>query len=465
MRPATILRQRLAITSLATYAILLVAAGFTQLVDPFIHYDDYPALVLDPEGYYSKTLNEGRWFNYWWHLRGFMTPAWLNFQFYLVGWSIFVAAAALNVFRSSDLRFPLLLAALIVLSPQTTLISGWFNTLIPGIWLLAAYSVTALFVTPAVGQRLLFLVIPISIQAYTTYPFLLLAICLMREDQNRSLRQLLGLLSIFGVAFALGILIMYSMNYFVHDVFGLALAEWREPRPAAGLADLFGNFGKVTASLEWIYTMTGFGRPALSLIICAAFAGSLLIVWRKSPVEVLYIIVGMLSGLSLLVLHALQEGIIFPFRSTYFLWFLLSIALMRAVFLVEAQTGRKSSAPIALAMVFALTVGSLVRVHNQSLSAWQNDTRILASHIYDASSPVYVYGSYLMVNGYGESRAQMPRDLQYRLSFLTGAWVEMCSETPESCSRVTPPFEVIQSDGPPMVKRSGAQTFIRLPFL
>ncbi|NNL72170.1 MAG: hypothetical protein HKP29_02285, partial [Silicimonas sp.] len=140
------LSQRLALTFLATYAALLLVVGAGQITDPFIHYDDYPALVLFAEAYYEKTLAEGRWFNYLWHLRGIETPAWVNFQLYLVGWSLFVAAAALNVFRTTGLRYPLLLSVLVVLSPQTTLISGWFNSLIPGIWLMAAYTVTALFV-------------------------------------------------------------------------------------------------------------------------------------------------------------------------------------------------------------------------------------------------------------------------------------------------------------------------------
>ncbi|RZW02273.1 MAG: hypothetical protein EX266_12375 [Rhodobacteraceae bacterium] len=455
--------KRLVLTFLGTYAALLLVAGLGQITDPFIHYDDYPALVLDAEAYYEKTLAEGRWFSYLWHLRGIETPAWVNFQLYLVGWSLFVAAAALNVFRTTALRYPLLLSVLVVLSPQTTLISGWFNSLIPGIWLMAAYTVTALFVSPRVGRWLLVPFVPVAIQAYTPYPFLMLAVCLMREDRDRSFAELVRLVLTFIAAFALGLLVIFTINYMVHGVFGVALAEWRDPNPASDLGGYIRNLPKLAESLHWTYLMTGFGQPALALFIAAAFVASLAIIWRADRLEVLSILLGIASGLSLLSLHAVQEGILFPFRSTYFLWFLICIALFRAAWLLRTSTRQRSSAAFAGLVILALLIGSMVRIHHQTLSAWQVETRRIAAQIPQTTGIVYIYGSYLALNGTGQSRAQMPRDFSFRLEHLRGFRTRMCSQAPEDCADITPPFDVAASTATRRIETVGDTTFILLP--
>ena len=76
---------------------------------------------------------------------------------------------------------------------------------------------------------------------------------------------------------------------------------------------------------------------------------------------------------------------------------------------------------------------------------------------------IYIYGSYLELDRYGEARAQMPRDLQYRLSYLTGVWAEMCTEAPEDCAGVTPPFDAPRTSDPLLVVDRPEGTFIRLP--
>ena len=152
---------RLGLTFLVTYAILLLVAGHEQIRNPFFHFDDVPALFLLPDEYFSKAVSEGRWFNYLWHLREIYTPPWYNFQLYLVGWAFFLASAAANIFRTGPLYYPVLMALLVALGPQTTLIAGWYNTLIPGIWLLAAFSVAALFTRERTGRWLMALLVPI----------------------------------------------------------------------------------------------------------------------------------------------------------------------------------------------------------------------------------------------------------------------------------------------------------------
>ena len=456
------LHQRLAIVFVSAYAVLLLAAGVGQITDPFVHYDDYPALVLDPDGYYLKTLAEGRWFNYWWHLRGIATPAWLNFQLYLAGWALFVSAAALNIFRTTEIRYPALLAALAVVAPQTTLISGWFNTLVPGVWLMAAYAVMALVATPRVCRWLLFLFVPLAIQAYTPYPFLLLAICLLREDRPRTIRDDLATLAAFVTAFALGILFIYTLNHMAHGIFGLALAEWRDPSPVTDFDSLVANLSKVSESLHWTYVMTGFGKPGFSLVLSLAFVASLVVIARTGTLELLRVIAPAAAGLSLLCLHAWMEGILFPFRSTYILWFTMAIALVKAAHIVELDGKRRTSAPLALVLMLALVAGVFARTHSQSLSVWQRESRALALQI-TATDTIYVYGTHLAAHGYDGSYAQMPRDLQYRLTHLTGVWAYMCTLDPNLCARAAPPFDPAEKVQEPRINNVGAVTYLRTP--
>ena len=71
------------------FLITLVAAFLLtgqNLLDPMIRHDDYPAFFADAPAFWNKTLHEGRWLNYIWHLREVVTPAWLNFALYQRRW-------------------------------------------------------------------------------------------------------------------------------------------------------------------------------------------------------------------------------------------------------------------------------------------------------------------------------------------------------------------------------------------
>jgi hypothetical protein len=211
--------------------------------------------------------------------------------------------------------------------------------------------------------------------------------------------------------------------------------------------------------------MTGFGNPILSALLFAGLAGSLAVIWRHDRLEVLAVLVGMGSGLSLLALHSVQQGIMFPFRSTYFVWFLMIVALLRAAWLLEGSLPRRKSAPFALALVLALTIGASARVHHQGLSAWQAETRRIAALVPPTTRMIYTYGTHLPLNGTGTARAEMPRDFSWRLMYLHPAETRMCSIAPEVCEEVTPPFDPSATDGRFVLEARGTDTFIRLPLL
>jgi hypothetical protein len=453
----------LAIVFLTTWALLVVVAGPDQVIDPFLRHDDFPALLLQPQGYYEKTLSEGRWFNYLWHLRPVQTPAWLNFQLCLAGWAGFSAALSLHTLGGSTLRYPILAAALVALSPQAALISLWFNTLVPGVWVIASYALLTLWLTERTSRHLLLIFVPLALQIYTTYPFLILAVCLLRRDQARSPGHLVRLILVFALAFALGLLIIYSANYVAHGVFGVSLADWRAPNPLRTTADLAANVNTIARFGILVFQATGFGDLRLAGLISGLFAAALAVVARKEPLFAIYVLAGLTVGLGLLCLHMLLEGVLVPFRSTIFVWTFLAVTLARAAYLSRDEAPWQGSlgriALLSLTGIAALQV----QMHYSALGTWQASTRQLAGVIPKGTETVYVYGNYQSQPGAAEARVQHPRGLRLRLSTLTGAHTILCDETPEACTTVTSPFDLSTPVEEASIEAQGSITYIRLP--
>lgn len=195
---------------------LCVAAVFAislpNLSDPMIRYDDYPALFADGDLFWEKTLNEGRWVNYIWHLRKVVTPAWLNFAIYQALWALFAATLATVIVRQKGLTFfKGTLALLILVSPSALLISLWFNTLLPGLGLVAIFGLLACRVSNRTLNLLLPIFVVATFMAYTTFSLLLLAVSLFRQDE-RSIPKLIGLGALFTISFVAAILLTYTIN-------------------------------------------------------------------------------------------------------------------------------------------------------------------------------------------------------------------------------------------------------------
>ncbi|MGI9394201.1 MAG: hypothetical protein ACR2OY_06105, partial [Boseongicola sp.] len=170
----------------ATFAAMLLTEGM-NLVDPFVRQDDFPALLGNQDQYFSKTLSEGRWLNYWWHARPFLWPAPVNNIVFLVGWSLYASAtAAMSLGTHSHPWYIIALSLMIVIGPQATSIALWFNTLIPGVWILAIFAVANLRFGLNFVRWSLLIFVPLTLLAYSTYPFLILATFLARHDQKRT---------------------------------------------------------------------------------------------------------------------------------------------------------------------------------------------------------------------------------------------------------------------------------------
>ncbi len=407
----------------AMIGAFLVAAP--NLLDPMIRYDDYPALFAEPEGFWAKTLHEGRWLNYVWHLRGFETPAWLNFALYQTLWASFAAGLATVAIRPRDTAWPAaILALLIVIAPSATLISLWFNTLIPGLAVVALFALLACRISHA---NLLWLLPPfvlLSFWAYTTYPLLLLAVCLAHAPQ-RSWRHLISLLALFTTSFALAILATYALNWQVHGIFGVPLASWRAAVPAVDLAGLIANLPLLAETLTDLGARLSFEfRPALYFHGLLAFGAAAFLV-RRAPMHALYLAAGFVTGMALIVLQVLKLGVVIPPRTFAFAWIFYALLLIAALRYVPLGLSTRMATNAALLIVGSYGLQTFLQY--TTYRAWQAETHAIAAAVPAQSEALQAVDPTKLASAKA-AFIQNDQALQFRLQQLTGTRGIVCTE-------------------------------------
>lgn len=415
---------------------LLVAAAF-QLPDPMIRHDDYPALLADPTLYYMKTLTEGRWLNHLWHLRGWATPAWVNYLAYQACWAIYLGCLVHNAFgREAEVWQRLMVGLIAGLSLPWVLISLWFNTLLPGMAVLALYAVLATRLSERSCRWLMVLFVPVTLMAYTTYPFLILALSLTRAGVARSARDLAALVGVFIGSFALGMLAIYTLNYGVHGVFGVPMAEWRNPSPVRDLPSALANAQIAGQYLVNLAYKGSFANVMLMFAQGAVLGAAIWMVGRQDKWRVLYLLTGMALGLGLILLQVFKTGIDMPLRSGGFVWAYLAVLFGLFVITLrdrgQARLGRNLLFTItACYMVFA----GLTHYFN---AAWPRLSQTIAAELKTAQGPVYVTGTYLSLDAAVKSDLQKTHSVAFRLNLLTGREIVMCESAPQDCAALPP---------------------------
>ena len=450
-------RAPVATTIALTYMGLLLVAS-VNVFDPLVRHDDFPALLADPTGFYVKTLHEGRWLNYWWHLRGFVTPSWLNFLVYQGLWATVAGASAAAIMRDTGPVRALTLALITALAAPALELSFWFNTLIPG---MAVLAISALLVTRLTvpQMRIMMLVaVPVLLMAYTTYPVFLL-ILILAVPQERSLTGLVATLAFFTASFALGVLLIYTLNYTVHGVFGVPMAEWRNPNPASDVQSALSNLrlvGVLMGEYDWLSSYkNAFVLPVFAIIFAAAFVISL----RFATMETLYVVAGAATGIALVSLQIMLSGVEVGARALLFLWFATSIVIVRAATLA----GDARWVPPRLAsnaVFFFIATGAVFTAKAyHTASVWQADTRALAALV-EEDGTLVVSGNYMDMPSATLAGIQHSRGLRLRLAYLTRNPVILCEEVPDYCARmdIAPPDRRQAS-----VRRDGATTVLHLP--
>ena len=421
-----------------TFLVILLSVMMMSglnVADPMIRHDDYPALFADAPAFWNKTLHEGRWLNYIWHLRDAVTPAWLNFAVYQTSWALFVAALAVVFTGPKGANwFTVVLALLMMVSPSAMLISMWFNTLIPGLAIVALFAALACRVSSRTLRLLLPGFVIVSFMAYTTYPLLLFAVCIAKTE-NRSLQDLVGLILLFCASFALAVLTVYAINWQVHGVFGVPVANWREPTAANGLGGIVANLPKLLETFQIVFHRNGFGFAPLIGFIPVMLAAAFVVFYKYARLEGLYLIAGLSVGIALVVVQVLKLGVIVPPRAFIFAWVFAAMAMVRAVELLsqtESWAGRMGRNAILLIVgVYFIEIFMFYGQHN----AWRADTKQLAQEISDTDGSVFIYGDSSQIASAKKSGIQSSKALPFRLQQLTGRRAVNCIETPDQCPK------------------------------
>lgn len=415
-------------TGFAVVLVIAVMAAFAMalpnLADPMIRYDDYPALLAQPEGFWAKTLHEGRWINYIWHLRGVVTPAWLNFLVYQALWAIIAASLAWSLCRGGrHARFFAPVAALMVLvAPPATLISLWFNTLIPGLALVASYALVACL-WPSRARLWMPVFVVLSFMAYTTYPLLVFAACLL-ATRAHSWRDLFGQCAVFTLSFATAVLLVYALNWQVHGVFGVPLADWRDAHPASDFAGLMRNLLLLAASAAEFAQKTSFGfAPAAWFHLCLLILASIVLAKQK-PWDALYLWAGMIVGLGLVTVQILKMGSELPPRGLIFVWVFYALIAVRAA---QVLTWSGMSARMMRNAVLLVVGSYLLQTFQQYMTYrdWQTETSALAASL--TAGSVQVSGNVLDAQSAQQAFVQNAMALNYRFQQLNGPKVVFCA--------------------------------------
>lgn len=218
------------VLAVIVFAFLYATA---QLASPFIHHDDLNLLVPQnwPYGYatpWYNTLAEGRWINYlWYHVSVSFTPRSAYFLFLLL---YFIETCLLAEAARPNARSVILLGVALFFSPMSGELSLWPNGMTSVTILGVLATGFLLWSRPRFVPAILFLATTIIVVTYTPIAAMVLLVAAVKSAEW-PLRQKIWLGVTYVCAFALGIAIIYALNYFIHGYFGVKIAAWRHPDP------------------------------------------------------------------------------------------------------------------------------------------------------------------------------------------------------------------------------------------
>lgn len=420
--------------------LAICVISLPNLIDPFLRHDDYPALFAEAQWFWNKTLHEGRWLNYVWHLRGVVTPSWLNFAIYQALWAVLSACLAVGAMgHQGQSWFTIVLALFIVVSPSATFISLWFNTLIPGLAIVTVYALLGCWASQRTLRVLLPVFVIVSFWAYTTYSLLLLAVCLM-HTRYRSLRDLFGLMTLFVLSLTAAVLLTYTLNWQVHGVFGIPLDSWRNATPASDIAGMVANLSVLGDTFKTLMVMGSYNFiPAAYFHIGLLLTSSLVMIYY-SPREALYLQAGLWAGLALIVLQVLKLGVGVPPRAFIFAWVFYAVIVVRAAALLSLAPGLAGRLMRNSTMLVVLSYLALTFNQFTIYRAWQAETRALGTALNKVdpaiTGPVLVYGNVMTLDSAKAAFIQKDLALTFRIQQLTGHRVVLCHSAPETCTEI-----------------------------
>ncbi len=444
-RSVTDVTHGMGATVLLIFAVLVVSTVF-QVLDPLIRHDDYPVFFEDVQGYYGKTLTEGRWVNYLWHMRGYTPPASVLFLIYLACWAIYLGSLVHLAFQAgTDMWRRVAVAVIAALCAPSVLISFWYVTLIPGMALLAAYGLVTVFLPERTSRWLLLVFVPVGLMAYTTYPLYMLALVLLRADRERSLRDLASVVGLFMASFVVGMLTIFTLNWIYHGVFGVPMADWRNPNPATDLASLIANLDQVGAFLKLVLDRASFGMPPVAYVQLALLFFAAWKLWPSQRGFVVYAYVGIGLGLGLILVQTLKSGIFLPPRAAGYAWVYFAVLLGQMSLAMHAhcrKSGRMGDNLVRFVMLSLMIFSGLLYFDK---TQWSRLSRSMAVELSQgveggapSTGPVYITGTYLSQQPAMKAGVQHALGISYRFRQLTERQIIHCEVTPDLCADLEP---------------------------
>lgn len=335
-----------AVSMTAVVLVILVLTGLVvQVAHPFIRHDDWGfAVSADEPGatnVWARNLYEGRWLTWlWWRVLGQHLTVVMASAIFVLAYSAWVVGMVRLI------RLPIwwhqMLATMALLTSVVWIrLVYWPSTLSPSMVVAAA----AVWTLPWARRRTstwwlwLFLSVGLAVLSYQPVALLLLfAIAVTERDAD--LRRLVRAVIGFGLAYVLGVLAVWSLNWLAFGSFGVTLSEWRHPNPLHSFGDLVSNLGRYQTQV-WSLA-SGLGVAVVLGAVAAALG-----LWdrrtRRATGAILVagvIAVSMEAGLTVLT------GTVTGVRASLWAWPLLVIP--GAYLLAAKMPGRRRIGVICL---------------------------------------------------------------------------------------------------------------------
>ncbi|WP_076262981.1 hypothetical protein [Intrasporangium flavum] len=348
-------------------ALGVLASGYVaQVVTPFIRRDDWPYLLPDhaPGGsdVLHKNLTEGRWLNYvWWLVVGQHEAPVVASVLYAVAYACFVVGFA----RLFDVRGRLaagLLTLAVFASPLWERLVYWPGTLTPSV-IVAALSVWTLPRASTSRVRLGTWVAITTILCVLTYPPIapVLLIAALVHLRTRSWRTTIAVCVVWLVAYGVGILIIYTLNWIAFSHFGIRIAAWRHPNTAHSLHALRVNAHRYLSDLQSLAKALGWATLAVGVV-----PGAVALIDRRTRGPWLRILAGFVVAVGLGGVQTLATGVTTNPRGLLWGWLL---AVVPAALLLSSATWTRwvgTVALVALSVVGLLQWRADVAAHQQT---------------------------------------------------------------------------------------------------
>lgn len=352
-----VMAAALVVASLATGVLV-------QVFHPFIRHDDWiftlPGDAPGSSGQFARNRVEGRWLNtvYW-----LVIGQWTSI---VVASIVFFAAHCaftwgfVRLFRLRDRVAVFVLTLAVFVSPIWVRLIYWPGTLSASIIIAA----TAVWTLPWARRRPLtlaawLLFASLSVLSYPPVAALVFLALVVAELRSR-VRRLLLLAAGFVVAYGVGVLAVYTLNWFAFGEFGLTISAWRHPNPLVSVDALLENLSRYGRQFAGVSAVLGWaGVIALACVVWALIDGAT----RRLALVALggvAVVVGLEAALTV------YSGVVAGARASLWAW--PAACLPAALLLKGTRVSRRVGAValVGLAVVGAQTWRSDLGEHQET---------------------------------------------------------------------------------------------------